>query len=228
MDALIETENLSYMTPTGTTVLQELSIHVYPGEFIGILGKNGAGKTTLLDIIMGQREATTGSISVIDENPFANQRKNLEAIAFLAHDSTVKSDISVEEFLAFHAHFYKKYNKQLEKRFIEEFSIDVKSKIGALSTGQQRKAQIVAAFASMARLVLIDEVTAVLDPNTRSIFFKIVEEYTKLGNTVLLATNIALDLKKRADKIIFINDTKSTIVENAEKIDELFELTDVA
>lgn len=221
---MLKVSNLIYQVPQGDVVLDNINFEVKQGEFLGILGRNGAGKTTLLDLIMGFRPHTSGQILVHDEYPQSTNKLNAHEVAFLSQDLKLKQGTSVGKFLEFHSFFYPQYSKQKEKDLLNFFELDPKQKIGSLSTGQQKKTQIIAGIASQAKLILIDEITAVLDPETRLKFFVLLERIHSEGQSaIVLATNIVEDLNGRVDKILFIDRNKAEVLENYE-INELFDL----
>lgn len=212
MTKLISIENLSYTVPYGDTILKDVNFDVIAGEFIGILGHNGSGKTTLLDIILGGKKPSSGKISVLDENPHSINRIKKNEIVFLSQDVSIKGDLRISDFLKFHSAFYPKYSKEEADRLLEVFELTKEMKIGALSTGQQKKVQVVANFASNPKLIIIDEITAVMDPETRDTFFKeLLALKIEKNVSVLLATNLAEDLMQRADRVLFIEDKLATL-----------------
>jgi ABC-type multidrug transport system ATPase subunit len=92
---------------------------------------------------------------------------------------------------------------------LEIFKLKPNQIVGSLSTGQQKKIQIVAGLASNPKLIIVDEITAVLDPESRFLFFTKLEELVKSKKaSVILATNIAEDLIKNATNIYFLNENK--------------------
>lgn len=225
MKKIISIENLHYSIPYSDTILEDINLEIGSGEFIGILGHNGAGKTTFMDILMGFRGATGGKINVLDENPHSIHRANKAHVVFLSQEVTLKGNISIGEFLKYHASFYKSYSVEEQDHLLEVFGLTPDLKIGALSTGQQKKVQVIAGLSCRPKLVLIDEITAVMDPETRQIFFNEIERVRKTyETTVLLATNIAEDLIDRADKIIFVEDKKAKFHPSSE-IPTLFNIS---
>lgn len=224
MKKLISVENLSYSIPYGQNILTDISFDLHEGEFLGVLGRNGVGKTTLIDLLLGLRQHSKGSIDILGENPMDLERQNKNLICFLSHDANLKGNITVAQYLKFYSGFFPNYSLEQEKRLMDFFSLKPVDKIGALSTGQQKKVQAVGALSCMPKIFLIDEMTAVLDPETRSQLFKVLHEFkVKNGLGIILATNIAEDLISRADKILFINDCKGSIQKPSDIL-ELFNL----
>lgn len=224
MKKIISFENVTYSIPHSDTILEEVSFSLNQSEFFGVLGQNGAGKTTLIDLILGFREVTRGEIKVFDEDPHAIERQHREKVLFISQDVVMKTSLTVREHLDFHSKFYPKYSKEEELRLLDVFKLKPESKVGSLSTGQQKKVQIIAGFSSKPELILIDEITAVLDPRTRTTFF---EELLRVQMTtecsIILATNIAEDLINRVQKVLFIANGEATI-HTPQEIEKLFNL----
>jgi ABC-2 type transport system ATP-binding protein len=224
MQTIIRFEDVSYSIPYGETILEKVELEISAGEYVGVLGHNGAGKTTLMDLLMGFRKASTGSLTVFNEDPHAIARSHRKSVVFLSQDVGIKGSLTIRQFLDFHAGFYPDYSKAEEEHLLKVFKLDPEHKVGSLSTGQQKKVQVVAAFATCPKLILIDEITAVMDPETRKIFFRELERIRKTyASSILLATNIAEDLVERCEKIIFIREKKSTI-HSPDEIARLFNL----
>ena len=210
---MIEANALSYSYPREHHVFNNLNFKVEEGDFWGILGRNGAGKTTLIDLILGIKYPTSGNVTVLGQDPNKKEEHQNEVV-FLSQDIKLKGDIPVGEFLKFHSFFYNKYSKEIELELLSYFDLKEDSLIGALSTGQQKKVQIVSGMASDTKIILIDEITAVLDPETRYRFFKKIVEFNKeLKKTIMLATNIAEDLKGITNKILYINEHTGEVLQ---------------
>ncbi len=224
MQKIIRFERVSYSIPYGESILENVQLEISAGEYIGVLGHNGAGKTTLMDLLMGFRKASSGSLTVFEEDPHAIARSHRKSVVFLSQDVGIKGSLTIRQFLDFHAEFFSEYSKKEEAHLLKVFKLDPEQKVGSLSTGQQKKVQVVAAFSTCPKLILIDEITAVMDPETRKIFFRELERVRKTYSpAILLATNIAEDLVERCEKIIFIHDKKSSL-HTPDEISRLFNL----
>lgn len=224
MQKIISLKDMSYSIPYGEEIISKINLDLDAGIFLGVLGHNGAGKTTLMDILMGFRKASSGEARVFGEDPHAIARSHRKDVAFFSQDVNLKGSITIREFLDFHGGFHDNYNKEYEKQLMKIFSLKYDSKVGSLSLGQQKKVQIISGLACMPKLLLIDEITAVLDPETRVIFFREIDKYRKQNPcVVILATNIAEDLVDRVDEILFIKDKVGKLYSPAE-ISRLFNL----
>lgn len=225
---MLEIKKMTYRIPKGRIILDAVNVTIWKGEFLGVLGKNGAGKTTFLDLIMGLRPATEGSISFLDHDPQYLTSEVAQEIVFLSQDIKLPRAMSIQEYLDYISFYYDKYDKEREKQLLQYFEMDPEAKIGGLSTGQQKKVQIIAGLSVKCKLIIIDEITAVLDPESRMRFFKVLEKiHQTREQSVILATNIAEDLIGRVDRILFLADGK-TSYHDSKDINALFGLGDVA
>ena len=173
---------------------------------LGIVGKNGIGKTTLIDLIMGFRWPDAGEVKILGKNIRTKNKEYLKDVSYLAHDVQIAGGQTIASFLKFHSFFYEGYSEEIEKELLVYFSIDSSMEVSSLSTGQQKKILIVAALASGTKLIVIDEITAVLDSITRKLLFKKLNEHVlKFKKTVVIATNISEDLVGNITKIFDIS-----------------------
>jgi ABC-2 type transport system ATP-binding protein len=118
------------------SILENLNLAVSAGEFIGILGHNGVGKTTLMDLLMGFRKSSKGLLEIIGEDPHAIARAHRKDVVFLSQEVSMKSSISIKQFLKFHAFFYDSYSLEEEAYLLKEFQLDPEARIGSPLTGQ--------------------------------------------------------------------------------------------
>lgn len=210
----IKLSNLHYALPNVGEILRDINFEILPGEFVGVLGKNGEGKSTLLDLMLGFRTPIEGSVEVLDENPFSDERINKQYVSYISQDIELKGDFTVARALEFHRLFYAQYDLEYEKELCHIFKVKTKAKISSLSTGFHRRIQIIASLASRPKVILIDEITAVLDPEARKLLFEVLKDYqAKNKATILMATNVIEDLKGYASRILFLEDGKVTEVD---------------
>lgn len=173
------------------------------------LGENGAGKTTLLDLMMGFKKPTQGRIRVFGEEFKDDSCDIRKKVAYLSEKVDIPGDWNGRDFLDFHSFFYENYDYKLEKELLETFQIDQLQRTGNLSTGQIRRLQIVGALASKPKLIIIDEITAVLDIVARiRLLQTLLELQEKNKLSVILATNIPEGLEHYATHVLLLNQGK--------------------
>ncbi len=191
----VQFSNTGVEVQSGKAILSGVSFSVAPGSFVALLGENGAGKTTLLDLVMGFRRPSSGKVTVDGGEPHLDPHERRARWAYLSEKVDISGDWSVSEFLAFNRYFYPSHSMDREKELLQTFRVDPSARVGNLSAGEIRRAQVVAALAIEPELVVVDEITAVLDIVGRRRFLKVLADLNRTtGCTVLLATNILEDL----------------------------------
>ncbi len=225
MSKVLELKNLSYVYGTGTpfekTAVNNLSLSIEKGEFIGIMGHTGSGKSTLVQMLNGLMKPTSGQVLLDGEDIWANP-KDIRKIRFKVgmvfqypeyqlFEETVAKDI------AFGPTNMGKSGAELEKavndaalftglkdELLEKSPFD-------LSGGEKRRAAIAGVIAMNPEVLVLDEPTAGLDPMGRDVLLsQIVQYHKERKNTVILVSHSMEDIARVADKIIVMN--KSNLV----------------
>lgn len=186
-----------------------MNFSIEEGEICGLVGSNGSGKTTLIELLMGKRKTDSGELLIFNR---PHDRNLLQQISFLSHEIQLIGDLKIEDFFSFHSYFYPHYSKEMEKELCHIFQVNVKKLVSENSTGEQKKIQIIAGLAANTELIIVDEITAVLDPATRQLFFEVIKDHNKKYNkTIILATNVIEDLYTTVSKIILIKKGKCSV-----------------
>jgi ABC-2 type transport system ATP-binding protein len=186
---MIQVQDLGYRIGK-TQILNHISLSLSPGAWLAVLGENGSGKTTLLDLLMGFKAPTQGKILIEGRAPHEDPALERRSIAYLSEKVDLPGDWSVGEFLKFNAFFYPTYDPELEETLCVALRVDRQQRVGNLSAGQIRRAQIVGALSYRPKLILIDEITAVLDIVGRRRLMMILKDRVDEGSSIVFATNI--------------------------------------
>ena len=225
MSKVLELKNLSYVYGTGTpfekTAVNNLSLSIEKGEFIGIMGHTGSGKSTLVQMLNGLMKPTSGQVLLDGEDIWANP-KDIRKIRFKVgmvfqypeyqlFEETVAKDIAfgptnmgksgaeLEQAVNDAARF-----TGLKDELLEKSPFD-------LSGGEKRRAAIAGVIAMNPEVLVLDEPTAGLDPMGRDVLLsQIVQYHKERKNTVILVSHSMEDIARVADKIIVMN--KSNLV----------------
>ena len=225
MSKVLELKNLSYVYGTGTpfekTAVNNLSLSIEKGEFIGIMGHTGSGKSTLVQMLNGLMKPTSGQVLLDGEDIWANP-KDIRKIRFKVgmvfqypeyqlFEETVAKDI------AFGPTDMGKSGAELEKavndaaRFTGLKDELLEKSPFDLSGGEKRRAAIAGVIAMNPEVLVLDEPTAGLDPMGRDVLLsQIVQYHKERKNTVILVSHSMEDIARVADKIIVMN--KSNLV----------------
>ena len=234
MSKVLELKNLSYVYGTGTpfekTAVNNLSLSIEKGEFIGIMGHTGSGKSTLVQMLNGLMKPTSGQVLLDGEDIWANP-KDIRKIRFKVgmvfqypeyqlFEETVAKDI------AFSPTNMGKSGAELEKavndaaRFTGLKDELLEKSPFDLSGGEKRRAAIAGVIAMNPEVLVLDEPTAGLDPMGRDVLLsQIVQYHKERKNTVILVSHSMEDIARVADKIIVMN--KSNLVK-FDKTKEVF------
>jgi ABC-2 type transport system ATP-binding protein len=186
-------------------ILSNLQFTLQPGTFTALLGENGSGKSTLLDLLMGYRLPKQGEITVEGKAPHLDDLTLKANTIYLSEKMEVPVYWKIGDYLDFHRHFYPNYSTESEKFYMNEYKISRNTSIRSLSAGENKRAQIVAALASQPQLMMIDEITAVLDIVGRQRFMTHLSELKAKGATVLMATNILENIEHYTSHLLLLN-----------------------
>jgi len=206
MNSEIVLDRVSFAVKNRADLLSEISATIEKGSFVAVLGENGAGKTTMLDLIMGFKKPTTGTIRVKGAIPSEDHWKERQKIVYLSEKMDIPGTWTARDYLDFNRFFYKDYSLSSEKKLLEEFRINHTAKLGTMSAGEIRRIQIVGAIAAQPDLIVVDEITAVLDILGRRRFMRrLLEENRSRACTVVLATNIMEDLENYVSQVMILH-----------------------
>lgn len=209
---LIKIEHL-YKSFGDVTAVNDLSFKVKRGELFAFLGVNGAGKSTTINVICGQLKKDGGSVEIcgtsLDEN--ADEIKRRIGVVF--QYSALDKDLSVKDNLESRAALYGIYGEEFKKRLaVLAESLDFKDFLnrpaGKLSGGQRRRVDVARALIHNPEILILDEPTTGLDPQTRNSLWQFIADMrTKYGTTVFLTTHY-MEEAADADYVIILNKGK--------------------
>ena len=178
------------------SVIKNISFNVKKNSIVGILGKNGAGKTTLLGMLLGLITPTRGDIFILGKNLKLNKKEILSEINFQSPYVDLPKKMTVEQNLSFYSRLYgvKNFNIVIEN-LVDGLKIRdlVKKNYGSLSAGQKTKINLCKALLNKPKLLLLDEPTASLDPETSIFIRNYLLEYQKKNSSSILITSHNLD-----------------------------------
>ncbi|WP_411733937.1 ATP-binding cassette domain-containing protein [Paeniglutamicibacter sp.] len=202
-DPVIETRSLTKDFGSNRA-LDGLNLSVPTGEVHGFLGPNGAGKSTTLRVLLGLIRPTSGSVRVFGMDPWHETAKTHQDIAYVPGDVSLWPDLSGGEVIDLLTGLRGGADKTLRRQLVEELEFDPRRKARTYSKGNRQKASLIAAFARPARLYLLDEPSAGLDPLMDSVFRRHVRRVTDEGATVLLSSHILSEVEQLCHRVTII------------------------
>ena len=187
-----------------TRALDGLDMEVETGEVHGFLGPNGAGKSTTLRILLGLLRADSGAVQVLGGDPWADAVALHRRLAYVPGDVELWPNLTGGEVIDLLARLRGGIDRRRRDELIERFDLDPTKKGRTYSKGNRQKVAIVAALASDAELLLLDEPTAGLDPLMEAVFQDVIVQAKSAGKTVLLSSHILAQVEKLCDRVSII------------------------
>lgn len=203
MDEAIRTHGLT--KHYGATVaLDRLDLCIPAGEVVGYLGPNGAGKSTTLGLLLGLLRPTAGWAELlgcrVDRAGAALHRR----IAHVPSEADLWPSLTGRETLELMARLHGSVDTAYRDVLLDRFALDADLRNRAYSHGNRQKVLLVAAFASRAELLLLDEPTTGLDPLMEEVFRTCVAEARDRGQTVLLSSHILSEVEAVCDTVAML------------------------
>ena len=198
-----------------TIAVKDLSFVINKGKIIGLLGPNGCGKTTTIAMILGLVKPTSGEVIIKGKN-FEKERINLlEKMNFISPYVELPKKLTVEENLKVYAGLYgvKNVNEKISE-LVNELRLNkfLKKKTGELSSGQKNRISLAKALINDPEILMLDEPTASLDPDTGDFVRSFIEHYSSKTNvTILLASHNMNEVERLCDSVMMMKD--GTIVD---------------
>lgn len=233
MSNILELENLSYVYGAGTPfekcAVDDVSVGIKKGEFVGIMGHTGSGKSTLVQMLNGLIKPTSGRVLFdgddIWENPKEIRKIRFKVGMVFQYPEYQLFEETVYKDIAFGAINMGKSSDELDRavRRAAEFTglkpeLFDKSPF-ELSGGEKRRAAIAGVIAMDPDVLVLDEPTAGLDPMGRDVLLsQIVQYHKERKNTVLLVSHSMEDIARVADRIIVMNKSRLVMYDETKKI----------
>lgn len=191
--------------------LRDVTLAVEPGQIVGFVGANGAGKTTTIRAALGLIKLDAGELHLLGQRCDANapgetQRHLRSRIGLVLDTCPFPSTLKVGQVERLVGPAYPTWSCETFAGFIDRFGLDPKTKVKDLSRGMGMKLQLACALSHNAKLLVLDEATAGLDPMAREELLDELLAFVADGqHSVLLSSHITSDLDRTADRVICID-----------------------
>src|SRR3954469_5114759 len=184
--------------------LDGLELTVAEGEVHGFLGPNGAGKSTTIRVLLGLARADSGTARLLGGDPWTDAVPLHRQIAYVPGDVTLWPTLTGGETVDLLARMRGGIDERRRAELVERFALDPSKKARTYSKGNRQKVSLVSAFASNARLLLLDEPSSGLDPLMENVFQQCVAEARGRGATVLLSSHILAETEALCERVTII------------------------
>jgi len=226
MSVLLQCMNLT-KTYGQVTALDHVNLTVESGKLIGLLGPNGSGKTTLIKLACGLLTPTEGDIRVLGKAPGPESKAE---VAFLPDNSYLNTWMTVRQIVSMFTEFYADFREELAYEMLTQLGISPDKKLKTLSKGNKEKVCLILVMSRNAKLYVLDEPIAGVDPATRDYIMSVIINNYNPDASVLISTHLISDIEQVLDEVIFIQNGQITLqkavdeirAENGKSVDELF------
>lgn len=214
MNKIIEIRNLN-KSFGNIKAVNDLSFDVAEGELFAFLGVNGAGKSTTINIICGQLSYDSGSVIIDADNLNSNSQSIKNALGIVFQNSVLDKALTVYDNLESRAALYGIYGNKFKARLNElsellDFKDLLKRTVGKLSGGQLRRIDIDRALLHNPKILILDEPTTGLDPQTRKTLWNVISILRKEKNMTVFLTTHYMEEAAEADYVVIIDSGKIT------------------
>lgn len=197
--------------------LDGVDLTIEKGQIVGLLGPNGSGKTTMIKLANGLLQPTSGSITIDGYDPGVESKS---VVAYLPDREFLPDHMSVDALFKMYGDFFTDFNREKAENMISSLEIQRDVPLKKLSKGTREKVQLILVMARDAKVYLLDEPIAGVDPAARDYILRtIISNYCQ-DAVVMISTHLIADIESVLDDVIFIKDGKIVLHEGAEQIRE--------
>ncbi len=181
--------------------LDNVSFTLESGKIVGLLGPNGSGKTTFIKIVNGLLTPTAGRVTVGGFEPGVESKK---LVAYLPDNSYLNSWMTIRQMVALFEDFYEDFRPALAFEMLEHLSIKPDHRLKTLSKGNKEKVCLILVMSRNAKLYVLDEPIAGVDPAARDYVISTIINNYNPGATVLISTHLIADVEQVLDEVLFL------------------------
>ncbi|MBQ9278604.1 MAG: ABC transporter ATP-binding protein [Lachnospiraceae bacterium] len=208
-------------------VFTNLNLNLESGKIIGLLGPNGSGKTTLIKMLAGLLKQDSGEI-MIDGHKVGPETKAV--VSYLPERTYFNESLKIKNLVNMFKDFYKDFDEERAYQMMGLLKIDPEMVFKKLSKGNKEKVQLIMVMSRRAKLYLLDEPIAGVDPAARDYILQTIISNYDTDGTILISTHLIQDIENILDDVVFIKEGEIVCHQNADalrnergqSIDEIF------
>lgn len=227
MGNLVEVSDLRKGYGRDKIIFDNLNLQLESGKIIGLLGPNGSGKTTLIKLLAGLLKEDHGTIR-IDGKEVGPESKAI--VSYLPERTYFNETLKVKGLVNMFKDFYADFDELRAYQMLDMLKIDANMTLKKLSKGNKEKVQLIMVMSRRAKLYLLDEPIAGVDPAARDYIIQTILTNYDDSATILISTHLIQDIENILDDVIFIKegnivchqDADSLRVQKGQSIDEIF------
>ncbi len=221
-NVLLRIKNIKKRYPS-KEALKGISLDIYRGEILGLLGVNGAGKTTLSSIIATLHPPTEGDIEFNGHSIYGDITSYRFKLGFCPQHPNLNEELTLQENLAFAGKFYAMTDEAIAERITllsSHFELDqyLTQKASVLSGGYKQRFMIARSLIHSPALLLLDEPTVGLDPHIRRQLWLKIKELKQLNVTVILTTHYLDEAEQLSDRVCILDNGLIRLIDSPENL----------
>lgn len=209
------------------TALDHISFTLESGKIVGLLGPNGSGKTTLIKLLNGLLMPSEGEIRIAGHKIGVETKK---LVAYLPDNNYLNSWMTVKQAVDYFADFYADFRPDVAYEMLARLDIEPNRKLKTLSKGNKEKVCLILVMSRNARLYVLDEPIAGVDPAARDYVISTILNNYNPEATVIISTHLITDIEQILDEVIFLKAGNIVLqktvdeirTEHGKSVDELF------
>ncbi|ATC64963.1 ABC transporter [Nibricoccus aquaticus] len=218
----IETHSLSRRYGR-TEAVHDLTLTIPTGSIFALLGPNGAGKTTTIKVLMNLLAPTSGEARILGTDSRRLRESDRARIGYVSENQQLPLWMTVRQLLDYCRPFYPTWDRDLEKKLLNKFSLPPDRKLKHLSRGMLMKASLLSSLAYRPKLLVLDEPFSGLDPLVRDEFIHGVLETSAAGEwTVLISSHDIAEIEQLADHVAILDAGRLKLSEPTESLQARF------
>jgi ABC-2 type transport system ATP-binding protein len=206
---------IQQITKKYTTIvaLDAVTLEIQQQEFFGLLGPNGAGKTTLMNLLVGYLNPDSGTITIDGDNVTQDSLEIRKKIGFVPQSLALYDELTAQENLEVFGQMFDIPRKLLKKRIEDQLhAVELydrrKDKVKTFSGGMKRRLNIIASLLHDPKVLLCDEPTVGVDPQSRNAIFEFLTFLNKQGKTIIYTTHYMEEAERLCSRIGIIDHGK--------------------
>ncbi|MBO5373621.1 MAG: ABC transporter ATP-binding protein [Lachnospiraceae bacterium] len=216
MSTILECKNLT-KNYDKKVALHNINLALEGGHIIGLLGPNGSGKTTLIKLINGLLQPTEGEL-YINQNPVGIESKKI--VSYLPDQTYLEANLRVREIIDYFKDFYEDFDETRAYDMLAKLQITPSDKLKTMSKGTKEKVQLILVMSRRAKLYILDEPIAGVDPAARDYILNVILSNYDEDATILISTHLIADIENILDEVIFLKNGEIALTSSVDDIRE--------
>lgn len=219
MNTILQVEGLCKSYPSTHFNLKDVTFSVPTGSVVGLVGANGTGKSTIIKCILGICTHDAGRVVLFGQEMTDADASLRNDVGVVFDSSCFSPELTAQKVEKVMSDAYSNWDSALYFEYLEAFKLPRAAKIKTFSRGMSMKLSIAVALSHQAKLLILDEATAGLDPLAREEILDLILDFMEdEDHAVLMSSHISTDLEKVADYIAFLHNETIALVENKDTL----------